>query len=591
LLHWADRRDLRMLALSGLLFGMGVACKQDYGAAALITFVATIVMVNGVTRASGSALPRRESLIASLAVFVAPASLLGAGLGFYYWQAGLLGDLLQFTVFQHFAGMAAFEYTEFPPLLPLFVQDPALRGPIGTEAFIPGILATVDFDWLGSDLFQNTAWVDTALKTYYYAPYLIVPAFGIGLWRQRHALKDPARSGSIIAAFSLWCLATTLFCDVSLNRPQDFLHLAVVYWPMLLLVLCAVAGWLSGRRGLSFAVAVVCVVPAVLIIEYTGKLALGLRQAHPTRIDLPRAQIHATPEQARTIEEIVAFVEERTEPGDTVAAVPYFPLILFYADRAGPHRSSYILWPVPEIPNREEEIIQALEDTETDLVLHNINVFWGLGTMDGYVPVLFDHLVENFRIERMISHHHDYAMAAAVRSSEDHRGRFTPMQFDQAPITLVSGDAPPYPIPPGDRDDYVRLGQWPFRPTLALKPEVGRRTVLSVSADVGPGDRLQTAVGVHPNHWYRIPNPTVTYRIDVVSGDVRQTVYEHALDPMERIDDLGWFEVDVPLGAWAGKTVQLEFSTETDRLTGQSLFMGGWETPRIVNPSETGVRS
>ena len=41
-------------------------------------------------------------------------------------------------------------------------------------------------------------------------------------------------------------------------------------------------------------------------------------------------------------------------------------------------------------------------------------------------------------------------------------------------------------------------------------------------------------------------------------------------------------EVDVDLSPWAGREVLLEFSTETDKHSGESLLQAGWGLPRIV---------
>jgi hypothetical protein len=250
-----------------------------------------------------------------------------------------------------------------------------------------------------------------------------------------------------------------------------------------------------------------------------------------------------------------------------------------------------MMWPVPEIPNRDEEIIAALDAKQTNLVLHNLNRFWSLGTLDDYAPGVFKHLVENFEIERIFAYDHDYALAAAVRKPEARDGRLLPEHADDVSVTITSNAAPPLPISPRAQSELFELGAWPFRPTLALRPTMGRRTVLSIPVEVRSGDHLMTAIGVHPSYWYRIPHPSVTFRIDVVASDARKTVYRHDLNPMERIEDLGWFDVDVPLDAWAGRDVVLEFSTETDLANGQSLHMGGWEIPRLVGRSTQGARS
>ena len=47
----------------------------------------------------------------------------------------------------------------------------------------------------------------------------------------------------------------------------------------------------------------------------------------------------------------------------------------------------------------------------------------------------------------------------------------------------------------------------------------------------------------------------------------------------------GDFEVDAPVGAWAGRPVRVELSTRTGDPAGEHLLMGGWAEPRVVIPA------
>jgi hypothetical protein len=57
------------------------------------------------------------------------------------------------------------------------------------------------------------------------------------------------------------------------------------------------------------------------------------------------------------------------------------------------------------------------------------------------------------------------------------------------------------------------------------------------------------------------------------------------LHPRSRLEDRGWFEVDVPLDAYGGRSVTLEFSTGTDHEDAEEFLRGGWAQPRIVQVS------
>ena len=68
----------------------------------------------------------------------------------------------------------------------------------------------------------------------------------------------------------------------------------------------------------------------------------------------------------------------------------------------------------------------------------------------------------------------------------------------------------------------------------------------------------------------------------MVDGDRRKTVFSRTLHPTSRLEDRGWFEVDVPLTEYAGRPVTFEFSTGTDQEDAEHFLMGGWALPRIV---------
>ena len=107
----------------------------------------------------------REALLPLLVAFLSPAALVGAAAGLHFWRVGLLGDVLQLTVLNHFIGIANYEYPAFPNLLPLFGQDPALRDVSGRGQYMPALLFTADWEAVRESwLYQDTALYDVVLK-------------------------------------------------------------------------------------------------------------------------------------------------------------------------------------------------------------------------------------------------------------------------------------------------------------------------------------------------------------------------------------------------------------------------------------------
>jgi hypothetical protein len=596
LLRFLDSGRRASLGLAGLLFGLGVLCKQDYGAAALAAFAVTLAV--GVRTSPAAARPR---LLPLAAVFLAPAALAGLAAGLHFWRAGLLGDALRFTVWNHFVGMASFEYTSFPGLLPVFGQDPALRSVDGLTSFMPAIVYVADWKLLyESRLFRETALYDLALKLYYYAPYPIV-AWGLArLWRRRAELRQAATRRARLAELGLFCLGAALMAWGRINKPQDYVHLAVLYWPMLLLPLLwlgeGLARLRAARPRLWLAALALVLLPAALVAGYSARLAWRLRALHDTPIPSERAGLFATRNEAALLRDALDYLRTASAPDETVAVLPYFPILHFLAGRPGPDRSAYIVWPFPELPDRDRRVIASFEAKRPEILVYAFNRLGGFPDMRAYAPELFAYLVENYEIERIFSTDYlGYKLAGARRRRAGEDGRALGAELAAGALSVSSDEAPPRAIPPEERPAWLARDLWPFRPVVALRPSPGgAATRLALPLEVPPGGRLRTAVAVHPEAWYGHPSSWVRFEVAVRDGGERVLLYERTLHATSRLEDRGWFEVDVPLARFADRQVWLELATAAENATGATLAHGGFAEPRLVaeqGPSEPALAS
>ena len=269
-----------------------------------------------------------------------------------------------------------------------------------------------------------------------------------------------------------------------------------------------------------------------------------------------------------------------TRPDQSVGVFPYFPLLHFLADRRGPHRAGYIVWPFPEIPARDRAIVDAMEAQQTPLVIYHFTQFLTLPRMEEYAPELYAYLVERFDSFRNFHADRFGYKLAALRREPPPSGRPLLTQLSDAALAIESGGVR-REVAPGARDAFARIETWPFRPALALRPTAGGRSVLSLPLRPEPGSHLRTAVGAHPDQWFGFPPSAVDFRIDVVSGEARETLYARRLDPQRRLEDRGWFEVDLPLDAYAGREVVLELSTGAEGPSGETLRSAGFALPRL----------
>src|SRR5262245_7359709 len=583
LLRSFDSGRRTTLALAGLLFGLGVLCKQDYGAAALLAFGALLAI--WVRSSPPEARPRALPLAAT---FLAPAALVGLAAGLHFWRAGILGEVLRFTVWNHFVGMASFEYATFPALLPLFAQDPALRSVDGLTATMPAIVYVADWKLLyGSRLFRETWLYDLALKLYYYAPWPIV-AFGlVRLVRRRGALRDPATRRAQLAELGLFALGAALMAWVRVNKPQDYVHLAVLYWPMLLLALLWLADGLvrlrAARPRLAAAALALLLVLGALVAGYSARLAWRLRALHDTPIPGERGGIYVTRNEAVLLQDALDWMQAGA-PGGPVAVLPYFPILHFLDGRPGPDRSAYIVWPFPELPDRDRRIIESFEAERPDRLVYAFNRLGGFPDLRAFAPELYAYLVERYEIERVFSTDYlGYKLAGARRREEGEAGRALGAELAAGALVVSSDEAPPQAVPPEERARYLARDLWPFRPVVALRPSPeGERTELAIPLEVPQGARLRRAVSVHPEAWYGHPSSWVRFEVAVDDGAERTVVFERTLRATSELSDRGWFEIDAPLGRWAGRRVRLELSTAAENATGATLAHGGFAEPRLV---------
>ena len=590
LLRFLDARRIGWIAGSGLLFGLGVYCKQDYGAAALVVLGTTLVAAE---RARG--LPAWRPL----AVFVGAGALVGACVGAWFAWQGVLPDLLQQTILNHLRGIGSFEYSTYPRLFPLFVQDPAIRSQAGVFAFFPGIVTTVDLESLRQNfLFRETFVYDVALKAFYWGPYAFA-AFALGrVVRLRGRLRDAARAGPFACEVLLAGFTAAFVGLLTVNRPQDFLHVAVLLWPMICLSVIYGAGLGRRHRGTAVALGLVLVLPAAAVVGYAARGYVLLRDENDTRVELPRAGIRVRPSEAAMLADVTAFMQEETAPGETVAVVPYFPMVHFLADRPGPDRSAYIVWPFPEFADRDRRIIDSMERKGTRVAVYNFTQFATFPRMDEYAPELFDYLVDHFETVRVFSYDAaGFRLAGLVRSAVPERpSPLLDQAWEDTTLWLGSGDGPPIAVLPEAAPGFVQRAAWPFRRTLALRPAAdGRTTVFRVPFVPEPGDVLQTAVGLHPAMWFAQPAFETRFEIALVprspapgAAPRRDVVYTRTLDPQHELSDRRWFDVVVPLDAWSGRDLWLELSVSVSGRGGESLLAGGFAEPRIVKAGGKG---
>lgn len=577
--RFMEREERTALGLAGLCVGLATFCKQDYGAAAFLALGLALGVF--VRTASGT----RDRPLVLAAWYVVPGAAVGIATAIHFLREGLFVEMLRQTVWNHLVGIATFEYSSLPPLLPLFEQIPLFRSPYGFGTYAPSILFTVDWETVRQSAFYARTFLwDLSIKLYFYLPYLLVAAAVLRQIRVRGALRDPATRPRALAEFALTCLAVALV--LALNKPVDYVHLGVLYWPMLLLVLSWVHAALGRSRRRRVILAVTALVPALLVVGYTARLGWLLRELHDTPLRGDRAGVYVMANDERVIGSTVDFVREHTAPGERVAVLPYFPLISFLAGRDSPHPAIYTFWPIAYIEDRESKIARAIDESGSDVLIYHFTQFVQFPRMSEYAPQLFDHLVDHYEMDVVFSDESWGYMLAALRRAETPAGEpLVEPDGGNLRVFVETDRGARRELTGAERDTLLRTDRWPFRRVFALRPLAGgRRPVASLTLTPPPGSRLETAVGVHPTHWFRFPPTDVDFQVHVVDGDERREVANLRVDPQRDRSQRRWFDVAVDLSPWAGRPIEVEFSVRASSPRGEVFEMGGFEIPRLVTP-------
>ena len=95
------------------------------------------------------------------------------------------------------------------------------------------------------------------------------------------------------------------------------------------------------------------------------------------------------------------------------------------------------------------------------------------------------------------------------------------------------------------------------------------------------GSRLRFGIAMDPSVWDPEKGSGVIFRVELRSGLRRQKLFEKAIDPKRIEDDRHWFNEEVDLSRWGGKSVKLYFSTHAagDRNDFCSSY---WAEPHLV---------
>jgi hypothetical protein len=571
----------RRIALAGLLGGLAAVFKQDSGCVFIVGMAAFLWSDDRNARrgrpASTADGRRFESFVLAALAPVA-ATVLGLA------AAGLAGEWFEQTAWLplvrgklwavHATGHEG-PYLSFPPLWPLFAQSDAIRH-AGFFNYFPPIL--LDMHWqeiARSGLFRHTVLPEMFVRAVYLAPYVLLVCLGARmLWLARVAPESTTslrrRRGWLLFVFAAGAL-------LSFNRPRDWVHLMVLYVPTLILVAPAIdalagRGW-GARRRLVMGVAGIAV---GVSLASSVAVAVAMHRFYAAPLASPRAGVHVRLDTARLVDSVLDDLRPTTA-GAPLAALPYYPMLNFLAERPLATRILAVL-PLAEFPDRDEQILADIDrDPRTDVV-YALQHLTGVPRVADYAPRLFAGLADRYQLGTVFNHRPEgmiFARLAPRRQTGEEVLYDFAAQLGGARTAVVvdeeAGRAVGRPGPP-----TVEI--WPFEsPVLAVQASVApARTVVTFDVPAFSDARLRFGVAMNPEEWRHFLPATLRF---VVRVDERP-VFDTELDPRRELGDRRWVWADLPLEAAAATTVSFEAST--DNPYGAVGRLAGWARPRIV---------
>ncbi|MCB0221750.1 MAG: radical SAM protein [Chrysiogenetes bacterium] len=172
--------------------------------------------------------------------------------------------------------------------------------------------------------------------------------------------------------------------------------------------------------------------------------------------------------------------------------------------------------------------------------------------------------------ERLIEMHDEFVRSALeISEKKTHRGYFNFLaNLERAHVNTQNEDYVYITAPRIDSVERKSVCSHPF-------------SELRYGLKLREGSRLRFGIAMDPSVWDPEKGSGVIFRVELRSGLRRQKLFEKAIDPKRIEDDRHWFNEEVDLSRWGGKSVKLYFSTHAagDRNDFCSSY---WAEPHLV---------
>jgi hypothetical protein len=549
--NWFSTQRVGWLIATGVLIGMTVVSKQDFGAHIALAIGLAMVFDWWIRRPLAL-----RSLLANLAVLGLSATLpLVVTLSYYGWH-GVAGSLIDRTVFgpllvpgKYDVAFPGFQYwADTPENLSLVVF-----------AYFPA--AFIEMAWSGDfNVYDRTQLLplELAIKGAYYLPILAMAGVA----------AMALRRGVAAQRSTLVLIATAAAIAYLLVYRADWTHLMNLYAIAILPVIVALGHWAATGQAWRGIVA-----GAVLLAWFAfGTVATdGILERYDTPIETARGRILAVPREAEEITKVLDYVAAEP-PSSRVVFLPYSSLFYFLTGRPIITPNDLVMPALVAGDRDDRELAEAVE--RADVVIFNPKIFPTVQTpLYGYAPRTATVLSSLFDRERELTNAAVVLRKARTVESTVVSDLWAVSGTDSIePLREPAfwGDEGIAGLPPVFRD------HWMVYRVVAVRTEPEEEQCFQRRHCVDAGQWLTAVPVTHSDAWGLKNGKNVRFDVRARHGDA-----VHLLKSITKSSSEGPERVRISLRPLSGQCIEFSFCA-TALEEGLPRGVAGWAEPRIV---------
>ncbi len=554
LLEWFRGRKRICLVSAGLLVGLAISAKQDYGAYAALAMTVAVVF-DWMTAESRRLSDLLGTLVTLGLVALVPIVVL---LAYYSWHGAGLAFLNR-TVLD-LAAVPADYQVPLPGLQPWSKRG----GDLFLLVFSYFPAAFVELSWASTiNVYDRSVMLlfEAIVKAVYYLPWLSVALLVATALRGGEHLALAERSSMVL-------IAAVAAIGYALIFRADWSHLMNLYTLLLMPVALLFGRWYAAGGLLGK-------IPGLFI--WTAWMAYGLAgtvavcSVYDVPIETPRGRILDVARTAANVRGTLDYLA-RQPPETRILFMPYNALYYFLTDR--PILAANDLVMPGLVAGDADDVNLARATANADKVVYNPKIVpTAPAPLYAYAPRTAMQMGSEFSFERALSD-----TAVVLR-----RGRDVPLErvvdlWEGGAIGSIEPVRVAYTLGRTERENPpLQRDHWVVYRTVSLDVSVaGKERCFLRHHCVAPGEAVAAWVSGHPEGWGLPAGKRIHFELRL-GGPQPASRFSRTIETQ-----VGPVEVIVPLAAATGHCVDLHFCANAEE-AGVARGVAGWAEPQIIS--------